>query len=282
MLRPSTATETKRTEKREVEFRDPAQIRRAIRSGVYKGYTNAVSGGFVQGNLVVVSADYASALRSYCERNPQACPLLGVSEPGVPHIPSLAVDMDLRTDVGEYRIFRGGESIGTATDIRHLWQNDLVCMVLGCSFSFEYELINAGVRLRHIEEGQVSSMYVTDIDTVPSPPFEGKLVVSMRPISKADVARAVDITSHFPKFHGAPVHIGDPATIGVDLARPYGGAGLTTLYDDEVPVFWACGQTTQVALENARLPIAITHSKAHMVLTDLRSEVFRQRRSTCD
>jgi uncharacterized protein YcsI (UPF0317 family) len=277
MLKPSITTNRGPAQARDINFSDPTQVRRAIRSRAYTGYTNGVADGFVQGNLVIVPAEFAPSLEVYCERNPQPCPLLGMSEPGVPHIPSLAADMDLRTDVGEYRIFRDGESIGTETDIRVLWRDDLVSFVLGCSFSFEHEMMKAGVRLRHIEEKNVSAMYVTDIDTVPSPPFTGKLVVSMRPIRRADATRAVEISSRFPKFHGPPVHIGEPAAIGVDLARPYGGTGLTSLRDDEVPVFWACGQTTQLALENARLPFAITHSKAHMVLTDLSSESLRER-----
>jgi uncharacterized protein YcsI (UPF0317 family) len=277
MLKPPTTTDGRPALARDIDFSDPSRVRLAIRSGTYTGYTNGIADGFVQGNLVIVPAEFAPSLKAYCERNPRPCPMLGTSEPGVPHIPGLAADMDLRTDVGEYRIFRDGEAIGVETDITRLWRNDLVAFVLGCSFSFEHQLMKAGVCLRHIEEKNVSAMYVTDIETVPSPPFGGRLVVSMRPIRRAETARAVEISSQFPKFHGPPVHIGDPAAIGVDLAQPYGGTGLTKLRDDEVPVFWACGQTTHVALENARLPFAITHSKAHMVLTDLTSESCRER-----
>jgi uncharacterized protein YcsI (UPF0317 family) len=155
-----------------------------------------------------------------------------------------------------------------------LRDRDFVAFVLGCSFSFEQELMKAGVPLRHINERSVSPMYVTNVDTAASGEFAGKLVVSMRGLRPSDAICAVQITSRFPKFHGAPIHIGKPEMIGVDLDRPYRGHGLTGLHQDELPVFWACGATVQAALEQARLPIAITHSRAHMVLTDLKSKDF--------
>jgi uncharacterized protein YcsI (UPF0317 family) len=253
---------------------DPVQVRRAIRAGIFTGFTNTVAHGYVQGNLVIVPARYAAAFEDYCARNPRPCPLLGRSEPGSARIPALADDMDLRTDVGEYRIFQAGGAVTTATDIRALWRSDFVAFVLGCSFSFEQELLKAGVPLRHISENSVSPMYVTNLDTAAAGEFGGKLLVSMRGLRPADAIRAVEITSRFPKFHGAPIHIGKPEMLGVDLARPYGGHGLTSLRDDELPVFWACGATAQAALEQAGLPIAITHSRAHMVVTDLKSEAF--------
>jgi uncharacterized protein YcsI (UPF0317 family) len=256
---------------------DPAQVRRAIRAGNFTGFTNTVAPGYVQGNLVIVPARYAAAFEDYCEKNPRPCPLLGRSEPGSARIPALADDMDLRTDVGEYRIFQDGREVATATDIRALWRSDFVAFVLGCSFSFEQELLKAGVPLRHISESSVSPMYVTSLDTVAAGEFGGKLMVSMRALRPADASRASAITARFPKFHGAPIQIGEPERIGVDITRPYGGHGLTVLRDDELPVFWACGATAQVALEQARLPIAITHSRAHMVVTDLRSEAFAER-----
>src|SRR5271165_2719573 len=258
------------------DLSDPLQVRRAIRAGMFTGFTNTVAHGYVQGNLVIVPARYAAAFEDYCARNPRPCPLLGRSEPGSARIPALADDMDLRTDVGEYRIFQAGGAVTTATDIRALWRSDFVAFVLGCSFSFEQELLKAGVPLRHISENSVSPMYITNLDTAAVGAFDGKLLVSMRGLRPSDAIRAVEITSRFPKFHGAPIHIGKPEMLGVDLARPYGGHGLTSLRDDELPVFWACGATAQAALDQARLPIAITHSRAHMVVTDLRSEAFAQ------
>jgi uncharacterized protein YcsI (UPF0317 family) len=258
----------------ECDLGDPAQVRRAIRAGTFTSFTNRVAPGYVQGNLVILPVKYAASFEEFCARNPRPCPLLGISKPGSPHIPALADDLDLRSDVGEYRIFRDGRDVGTTDDISDLWRDDLVAFVLGCSFSFEHELMSAGVPLRHIDEGNVSAMYETNIDTVPCGPFGGKLVVSMRPLRPADAIRAVLITARFPKFHGAPVHIGKPELIGVDLARSYGGHGLKELHADELPVFWACGATAQVAMERAQAPLAITHSRAHMVLTDRKSDDF--------
>jgi uncharacterized protein YcsI (UPF0317 family) len=249
---------------------DPVQVRRAIRSGAFRGFTNDVATGFAQGNLVIVPSAYADDFEDYARANAQALPILGRSEPGSPHIPALAADMDLRTDVGEYMVFRDGEHVATPTDIRALWRDDLVAFVLGCSFSFEAMLLAHGVRLRHLEEGDVSAMYVTDIDTVPAGPFGGKLVVSMRALRPADAITATIVSARYPQYHGRPVSIGLPQAIGIaDLAVSYGGHGLTRLADDELPVFWACGATGQIAARRARLPLCITHHKAHMVVTDV-------------
>jgi uncharacterized protein YcsI (UPF0317 family) len=256
------------------DLADPVQVRRAIRAGTFTGFTNMVAHGYVQGNLVILPERHAAAFKEFCQRNPRPCPLLGMSRPGSPRIPELAEDMDLRTDIGKYRIFNDGVEAATATDISDLWRDDFVAFVLGCSFSFEQELMNAGVPLRHISEGNVSAMYVTGIDTAASGEFSGKLVVSMRPLQPDDAIRAAEITARFPKFHGGPFHVGEPERIGVDLHRPYGGHGLTDLRENELPVFWACGATAQVAIETARLPLAITHSRAHMLLTDRRTEEF--------
>ena len=257
-----------------LDLTDPAEVRRAIRAGTFREFTNMVAPGYVQGNLVILPERYADDFRGYCAANPRPCPLLGESRPGQPTIPELAQDFDVRTDVGEYQIFRDGQPAGLARDVRDLWRSDLVAFVLGCSFSFEYVLLSEGLSLRHISERTVSPMYVTNRDTVPAGAFAGKLVVSMRFFRAADADRAVEITRRYPKFHGSPVQIGAPEAIGVDLAKPYGGHGLTVPRGDEIPVFWACGQTTHLAIAAARPPLAITHSKAHMVLTDRLSQEF--------
>jgi uncharacterized protein YcsI (UPF0317 family) len=253
-----------------LDLSSPAAIRRAIRAGQFRAFTNHVAPGFVQGNLVIVPAAFADDFEAYCRRNSQALPIIGRSAAGSPHIPELAADLDLRTDVGGYMVFRDGVLAATPRDIADLWRDDLVAFVLGCSFSFEAVLRNNGIRLRHLDEGNVSAMYVTDIATVPSGPFRGPLVVSMRALRPADAIAATIVSSRYPEFHGAPVSIGLPHLIGIDeLTNSYGGHGLTALNDDELPVFWACGATAQLAAREARLPLLITHYKAHMVLTDL-------------
>jgi uncharacterized protein YcsI (UPF0317 family) len=253
-----------------LDLADPRAVRRAIRAGAFRDFTNRVAPGFVQGNLVIVPAAHADDFEDYCRANAQALPILGRSEPGSPYLPALAEDLDLRSDVGEYMVFRDGEHVATPRDITDLWRDDLVAFVLGCSFSFEAMLTAHGVRLRHLDEGNVSAMYVTDVDTIPVGPFAGKLVVSMRALTPRDAIAATIVSDRYPQYHGRPVSIGLPESLGIaDLAQSYGGHGLTRLEPGELPVFWACGATGQIAARAARLPLCITHHKAHMVLTDI-------------
>ncbi|AJX00212.1 DUF1445 domain-containing protein [Burkholderia gladioli pv. gladioli] len=259
------------TQTKDLSFDTPVALRRAIREGRYRGFTNLHAQEYVQGNLMIVPADHADPFEAFCRANPQALPLLGRSERGVPFIASLGAELDLRTDVGGYTVFRDGVAVETPVSIVEHWRDDLVAFVLGCSFSFETLLRNHGVTLRHLDEGNVSAMYVTSLPTIGSGPFGGPLVVSMRALSPADAIRATMVSARHPMFHGAPVHIGLPELIGIDdLAQSYGGHGLTALRADELPVFWACGATAQLAAMHARLPFCITHYKAHMVVTDVR------------
>ncbi|MCW2336104.1 uncharacterized protein YcsI (UPF0317 family) [Sphingobium sp. B2D3A] len=249
---------------------NPRAVRRAIRAGAFTDFTNHVARDFMQGNLVAVPAAYADDFEAYCRANAQALPILGRSEPGVRAIPALADDLDIARDTGGYMVFRDGELVETPRDASAVWADDLVAFVLGCSFSFEAILQRAGVRLRHLDEGNVSAMYETDRETTPVGPFGGKLIVSMRVLSPADAIRATLLSARYPQFHGAPVSLGLPGDLGIaDLSHSYGGHGLTTLNPGELPVFWACGATGQNAVRNARLPLCITHHKAHMVVTDL-------------
>lgn len=247
----------------------PAQVRGAARSGGFSGHTSGLADRHVQGNLVVLPQEEATHFMRYCQRNPKPCPVLAVSEPGDPALPTLGTDIDIRRDVPRYRVWRDGQLVDEPTDIGALWRDDLVSIVLGCSFSFEQALLDEGIRLRHVEQGRNVAMFRTNRATEPAGPFNGPLVVTMRPLSAANAIRAVQITSRFPAVHGAPVHLGDPAQIGIcDLSRPdYGDA--VDVHDDEIPVFWACGVTPQAALENARLPLAITHAPGCMLVTDL-------------
>ncbi len=250
---------------------DPRAVRRAVRSGVWRGHTAGLAPGYVQGNVCILPRAYAGDFFVYCQRNPKPCPLLAASDPGEARLPALAADLDIRTDVPSYRVFRDGEFVEDVPDIRHLWRDDLVAFVLGCSFSFEEALLEAGVPLRHIAEGRNVPMYLSNIETEPAGPFHGQMVVSMRPFTAANAIRAIQITARFPGVHGAPVHVGDPARIGIaDLDRPWVGE-RTELKADELPVFWACGVTPQSALRHARPPLCITHSPGHMIVTDLRN-----------
>ena len=248
----------------------PAALREAIRNSNHRGNTSGFAAGFVQCNIVILPADRANDFLRFCQLNPKPCPLVAASEPGSPALPLLG-DIDIRSDVPSYRVFRDGEMVEELPDITNLWRDDLVSFALGCSFSFEEALLADGLEVRNVSEGVNVPMYRTAIDCGSAGPFAGKMVVSMRPFKATDAIRAIQICTRFPSVHGAPVHLGDPGLIGIsDLAQTdYGDA--VSVGEDELPLFWACGVTPQVALETARPPFAITHSPGCMLVTDLRN-----------
>ena len=243
-------------------------LRARIRSG-WEGLTTGHAPGFLQGNLVILPAEFAGAFGEFCRANPQACPLLGRGAPGQAVLDALGADLDVRTDVGRYLIHTDGAPSGQTSDLRTLWRDDWVAFVLGCWFSNEAAIARAGIRMRHVEQKVQGGLFRTRRAAVAAGPFSGPLVVSMRPFAAADVETVTAITGTATLAHGAPVHVGDPAALGIaDLARPDYGEPLPPLAG-EVPMFWACGLTASVALEAARLPIAITHAPGCMVVTDL-------------
>jgi uncharacterized protein YcsI (UPF0317 family) len=251
---------------------DPRQVRLAIRARRHTGHTAGLAPGHVQGNLCILPREYADEFRQFCENNPKPCPLLALSKPGDPRLPDLGEDLDIRTDIPLYRVFRNGECVGDVPDLKSLWREDLVSFVLGCSFSFEEALMRAGLPLRYVEEGTNVPMFRTSVDTVPAGRFRGKLVVSMRPFKPADAIRAIEITAKYPRVHGSPVHMGFPEKIGIaDISRPWVG-DPTPVHEDEIPLFWACGVTPQSVVLDAKPSLCITHSPGHMLVTDLRND----------
>ena len=251
---------------------EPPELRQLIRTGEFTGDTTGLAMGFIQANLAILPKKYALDFSTFCQRNPKPCPLIAVSEIGSVELPTLAHAFDLRSDVSKYRVFRDGVFIEAINDITDYWQEDFVAFALGCSYSFEEALVSAGLPLRHLELGRAVPAYNTGIPTIKSGPFEGGMVCSMRPFKPSDAIRAIEVTSRFPLTHGAPVHFGDPAAIGIcDIMRPeYGDPPI--MEQGEVPVFWACGITPQVAVTNAEPEICITHFPAHMLITDLPSK----------
>ena len=243
----------------------------AIRSGLHRGPTPGLAPGYVQGNLAVLPAAMAADFLRFCQRNPKPCPLIGMGETGVPAVPALGVDLDIRTDIPGYCLFRDGELVEELQDLKAVWRDDLVAFVIGCSFSFEEALIEDGIEVRHIACNTNVPMYRTNIPCVPAGIFHGPLVVSMRPLKPRDAIRAVQITSRFPSVHGAPVHLGMPAQIGIeDIGKPdYGDA--VPIHADEMPVFWACGVTPQAAIAAVKPAFCITHAPGSMLITDLRN-----------
>lgn len=250
----------------------PSEVRAKIRSGEWQGNTSGAAAGFVQGNIVILPKAWADDFLKFCQANPKPCPIVGMSDnPGDFLLPSLGDDVDIRTDVPSYKVFRHGEVVDEVSDIRSIWQDDLVTFVLGCSFSFEEALLADGLEVRNISEGVNVPMYRTNIECRSAGPFSGTTVVSMRPMKPKDAIRAIQICTRFPSVHGAPLHFGDPASIGIrDINQPEFGDAVT-INEGEVPVFWACGVTPQVALEQAKPPFCITHSPGCMLVTDMRN-----------
>lgn len=248
----------------------PWQIREEVRSGRWEGPTSGIAPGYTQANLVVLSKDLAFDFMLFCLRNPKACPILDVTEAGSAVPKHVALGADITTDIPKYRVYRDGKLDEERQDIRNLWQTDSVGFLLGCSFTFENALLDHDIPIRHMEEGHNVPMYETNISCEKAGMFAGPLVVSMRPIPEKDVVRAVQVTTRFPAVHGAPVHVGNPQSIGIrDLNRPDYGEPVT-IHEGEVPVFWACGVTPQSAAKQSEPELMITHAPGHMFITDKR------------
>lgn len=252
------------------------QIRRHIRAGIYQGQTAGFAPGNLQANLVVLGDGYADDFHKFCLANPQPCPLVGVSGRGDPITHALG-DIDIRTDIPSYNIYRDGALQGAQPDILELWADDMVAFALGCSFTFERALAAAGVPMKHIALNRTVPMFATSLELTPVGPFAGGMVVSMRPIPQNLVDLAIEVTSAYPHAHGAPVHVGDAAAIGIrDINQPDWG-DLVEVADGEVPVFWACGVTPQNVLQQAAPPLCITHTPGRMLVTDVTEEEAKAR-----
>ena len=256
-----------------VDMRVGASVRERhrIRSGAFSGPTAGLAAGNVQANLVILPRELAYDFLRFAQANPRPCPVLAASETGDPRFPALGADLDMRTDLPLYRVWRNGELVEEPTDISHVWRDDLVGFAIGCSFSFEEALVEDGIDVRHITCNTNVPMYRTNIPCVSAGVFHGPLVVSMRPMKPADAIRAVQITSRFPSVHGAPVHLGMPASIGIaDIAKPDYGDPVP-IGADELPVFWACGVTPQAVIAQVKPEFCITHAPGGMLITDLRN-----------
>ena len=242
--------------------------RLAVRRGDHHGPTSGLAPGYVQGNLAILPNALAADFLRFCQLNPKPCPLLASSAPGDWRLPALGEDLDIRTDLPRYRVWRNGELAAEPNDVREFWRDDLVSFVIGCSFSFEEALMADGIEMRHIVRGCNVPMYRTSIATAEAGPFHGPMVVSMRPMTPKNAIRAVQITTRFPAVHGAPVHIGKPELIGIkDLDKPDYGDALP-VGADELPVFWACGVTPQSVIATVKPEFCITHYPGSMLVTD--------------
>ncbi|MEI6152803.1 MAG: putative hydro-lyase [Deltaproteobacteria bacterium] len=257
---------------KKIEKMSPKEARALIRRGEWRKSTAGIALGYAQANLVVLPGQYAFDFLLYCQRNPKPCPLLEVLEPGKYITEFLAAGADVTTDIPLYNVYKRGKLAATIQDVEDLWQDDFVTFLLGCSYSFEEALMKVKIPVRHIEEDRTVPMYITNIPCNPAGIFKGPMVVSMRPVPEALVVKAVQVTSRYSAVHGGPVHIGNPAKIGVkDLHKPDFGDSVT-IKTGEVPVFWACGVTPQAAVMKVKPDICITHAPGHMFISDILNE----------
>lgn len=247
---------------------DPREMRRLIREGEWTYPTSGLCRSHVQANLIVLPKDWAYDFLVFAQRNPKPCPILDITEPGQWEARIIAPGSDVRTDIPKYRVWKNGELVDEPADVVKYWKDDLVSFLLGCSFSFEGALLDAGIPIRHIDMNCNVPMYITNIQNRPAGRLAGPMVVSMRPVKYEQVPKAVLSTGRFPAVHGAPVHIGDPAGIGIkDVNKPDFGDPVE-IREGETPVFWACGVTPQAVLMNSKPPFAITHAPGHMFIGD--------------
>ena len=255
-------------------LKKPSEVWQLIRGGSWRGVTSGVAPGYVQANLAILPKDLAFEFLLFCQRNPKPCPLLEVIEAGDVEPELTAAGADIRTDIPGYRIYENGKMVKEVESLVPYWRDDLVSFLMGCSFSFETAMVEAGIRLRHQELERNVAMYITNIPTTPAGRFSGPMVVSMRPIKREQIVRAVQVTSRFPATHGAPVHIGDPAAIGIkDISRPDFGDAVD-IYPGEEPVFWACGVTPQAVALNCKPSLMITHTPGMMFITSQRDAEY--------
>ncbi len=251
----------------------PEDFRKEVGEGRWTGPTAGISAGYAQANLVILPKKEALDFMIFAQRNPKACPIIDVLEAGVIEAP-IAKGSDIRRDLPKYRIHQKGKGYREVPSIESVWQKDFVSFLLGCSFTFESELIKQGIPMKHIDSGKNVSMYQTNIPCKAAGSLWGEMVVSMRPIKSHQISRAVEISARYPQVHGSPIHIGNPKAIGIDdLDRPDYGEKVP-VDADEIPVFWPCGVTPQSVLKNSGVEYFITHAPGHMFVTDIRNEAL--------
>jgi len=244
-------------------------VRLAIRQNQYTGHTAGLCDGLLQCNLVILPANLATDFYHFCQMNTVFCPLLAKSNTGQFNLKALGDGIDLRTDLPLYNVYENGKLTSAKSDITELWRDDFVAFAIGCSFTFERALLSAGISMRHIEQNVTVPMYKTNIDTISAGVFGGAAVVSMRPIKKSNVEKTKRICEQYTHAHGVPIHIGDPAAIGIENIDKPNWGGAVTINENEVPVFWGCGVTSQVAVATAAPSICITHAPGAMLITEI-------------
>ncbi|GAB5361845.1 hypothetical protein AAMO2058_000747700 [Amorphochlora amoebiformis] len=248
------------------------EFRRKVRKGNHTTQTSGEAPGFVQANFVALPQDMAYHFLLYCLKNPRPCPILAVVDSGS-HSPGIiAPTGDVRTDIPKYNVYRHGELTETLSNIEHLWTEDMVGFLLGCSFSWEDHLKTQGLTPKNVRLGRNVSMYRTNIPTSESGPFKGNMVVSMRPYEAKDIKQVARTTQAYPGAHGGPIHWGQAEDLGIKNIDSPDFGDAVPIESKEIGIFWACGVTSQTAVQQAKLPLAISHAPGYMFVTDLKYE----------
>ena len=258
-----------------VNFKDARKlsskaVREKIRLELYNNHTSGLAASKLQANIVILPNEYANDFYNFCKLNPKACPLVGQTKLNSPYFDTLGDNIDIRYDVPLYNIYKCGRLFSTVKNIKEYWKDNFIAFAIGCSFSFEDALIKAGYEIDHIKNNKVVPMYRTNIKNIKSGLFESQMVVSMRIFNKEDVEKVNQISGDFSFAHGQPIHTGDPMEIGINnIQTPDWGDCPRKINDEEEYVFWACGVTPQNAIIEARIPLCITHTPGHMLITDV-------------
>ena len=265
-----SAAESAAPERRRWEQASPAEVRRAIREGRWRSNTKRMALGHHQANVTIVPERYAFDFMRFCFRNPRPLPLLDVTDPGDPVPRKSAPDADIRTDVGGYLVLRDGQVAERRESIEDIWREDHVAFLTGCNLSLDRVMLEAGMPLPHLQsEEAFPAQYRCSIECTPAGAFHGPVVVSLRPVPDALVGPLAELTSQYALCHGAPLHAGDPAAIGLrDLSNVDWGR-KNSIPPGHTPMFWACGITAQAAAIASRIPEMIVHAPGRMFVTDL-------------
>ena len=246
------------------------EIRKKIRLELYNNHTSGLAADKLQANIVILPSEYENDFYKFCKSNPKACPLVGQTKLNDPYFDTLGDDIDIRSDVPLYNVYKNGNLVTSVRNIKKYWNDSFIAFAIGCSFSFEDALLNAGLKIDHITNNKVVPMYRTNIKNKKSGPFNSKMVVSMRIFNQKDIDKIKQISGNFSFAHGEPVHIGDPNEIGIDnILNPDWGDTPRKKNNEEEYIFWACGVTPQNAIIEAKIPFCITHTPGHMLITDI-------------
>ncbi len=246
-----------------------SEIRDYIRKELYAGHTAGLAKNKLQTNIVVLPSQFSDHFLNFCHLNKKACPIVDKTKVGDPFFHNLGRDIDVRLDVPRYNIYKNGKLLNSTKNIKDYWEDTFVAFAIGCSFTFEHELLRNNLELDHIKNNKIVPMYKTNIKNKRSGVFASEMVTSMRIFKKSEAKKVITISKKYSQAHGEPVHVGSPERIGINnILKPNWGDPPRVKKSDEDYYFWACGVTPQNAVMEAKLPFCITHTPGHMLITD--------------